>query len=126
MKRDHGAATTVMVIVIPAVMLCVFLAVQFALVYHARHVATAAAQDAAWAATAEHGTPQDAQRVAAELIDHNASGLVRNTTITVTPNGDSVRVEVTGDVVSLVPGTHLHITADAAAPAEQFTRPGPP
>ena len=126
MNRDRGAATTVMVIVIPTVMLCVFLAVQFALVYHARHVATAAAQDAAWAATAQNGTPQDAQRVAAELIDHNASGLLHNTTITVTPDGGSVRVEITGDVVSLVPGTHLHITADAATPTEHVTGPDAP
>jgi Flp pilus assembly protein TadG len=119
-------ATTVTVLVIPAVMFCVLLAVQFALVYHARHVATAAAQDAVWTATAQHGTTDDARRVATELIDSNAHGLLDHPTITVTPDGDRVRVEITADVVALVPGTAMRITATADTPTERFTQPDQP
>jgi Flp pilus assembly protein TadG len=119
-RRDHGAATTTVVLVIPVVMLCMLIAVQVALVYHARHVATAAAQDAAWTATAQGATVDDGRRAATELLERNATGLITNQDVTVTPFADHIHVHIVSDVVALVPGMHLHIDANADSPIERL------
>jgi Flp pilus assembly protein TadG len=123
MNREQGAATTTVVLVIPAVMLCMLIAVQVALVYHARHIATAAAQDAAWTATAQGASTNDGQRAATELLNRNATGLMTRQTVTITPFVDHVHVQITGDVVALVPGVHVHIDANADSPVERLTGP---
>jgi Flp pilus assembly protein TadG len=119
-RRDQGAATTTVVLVIPVVMLCMLISIQVALVYHARHVATAAAQDAAWTATSQGGTADDGRRAANELLDGNATGLISNQEVTVTSFADHVHVHVVGDVVALVPGMHVHIDANADSPIERL------
>ena len=115
-----GAATTVVVLILPVVLLLVMLVVQFALAFHARQVVTAAAQDAAFAATAADAQPDTATVTASRVITAGGSGLVHDVNVTVDDNGDRVHVDVTATVTSVVPGFDLTVTGTAESPTERF------
>ena len=117
---EAGAATTALVLILPVVLLAVMVVVQFALAYHARQVVTAAAQDAAFAATASGASPDTATNTAQHVVDSAGSGLVRDVVIQVDGNTDAVRVEVTATVASVVPGLDLTVSGTSAAPTERF------
>jgi Flp pilus assembly protein TadG len=117
---ERGAATTALVLILPVVLLTVMIVVQFALAYHARQVLTAAAQDAAFAATASGASPDAATNTAQHVVDSAGSGLVHDVVIQVSGDTDGVRVEVTATVASVVPGLDLTVSGASAAPTERF------
>src|SRR5438067_12060871 len=101
---DCGSATLQTVLVMPLLLLLITAIVQFALWYHATHVAIAAAQDGARAARVEDGTTQAGQARAQQLLDQLGTGVLRNPSITVTRDAALARVEVRGFAPELVPG----------------------
>lgn len=125
MGRDDetGSAATELVIIMPAVMLLIMLVVQFALYYHGANVATAAAQDAVRAARVEAGSVGAGRNRADALLARSGSGTLQGAQVSVSRDGRRVHVEVTGEVASVIPGVHLHITRDADGPIEQFLPP---
>jgi hypothetical protein len=52
-----------------------------------------------------------------------SAGLLANHQIDVTPNAADVRVTVTGDVLSLVPGLPIHVNVAPAGSTERWTNP---
>ena len=118
--RQRGAATTVVVLILPVVLLMVMLVVQFALAFHARQVVTAAAQDAAFAATAADAQPDTATLTASHVMTTAGTGLVHDVNVTVDDNGDRVHVDITAIVTSVVPGFDLTVTGTAECPTEKF------
>ena len=80
-RGDRGVVATV--IVLPALLLSFWLVLQYALVQHARHVAQAAAQDAAIAAASGAGDPG---AVAGGVIDGSAGSITSN--VSVAAGGD--------------------------------------
>ncbi len=125
MGRDDesGSAATELVIIMPAVMLLIMLVVQFALYYHGANVATAAAQDAVRAARVEAGSVGAGRNRADALLARSGRGTLEGAEVSVSRDGRRVHVEVTGEVASVIPGVHLHITRDADGPIEQFLPP---
>jgi Flp pilus assembly protein TadG len=125
MGRDDesGSAATELVIIMPAVMLLIMLVLQFALYYHGANVATAAAQDAVRAARVEAGSVGAGRNRADALLARSGSGTLEGAQVSVSRDGRRVHVEVTGEVASVIPGVHLHITRDADGPIEQFLPP---
>jgi len=125
MGRDDesGSAATELVIIMPAVMLLIMLVVQFALYYHGANVATAAAQDAVRAARVEAGSVGAGRNRADALLARSGSGTLEGAQVSVSRDGRRLHVEVTGEVASVIPGVHLHITRDADGPIEQFLPP---
>jgi Flp pilus assembly protein TadG len=124
MGRDEsGSAATELVIIMPAVMLLIMLVVQFALYYHGANVATAAAQDAVRAARVEAGSIGAGRNRADALLARSGSGTLEGAQVVVSRDGRRLHVEVTGEVASVIPGVHLHITRDADGPIEQFLPP---
>lgn len=121
---DRGAVTTQLVLVVPLVLLLSLLVVQFALAWHARHIAQYAAQRALAAARVEDGTAGDGQAQARHSIDTLGARILTRPTVTVdrTPARTSVRVE--GSVIPVVPGMHLHVAGTASGPTERLTTPG--
>ena len=117
---ERGAATTALVLILPVVLLTVMVVVQFALVYHARQVVTAAAQDAAFAATASGASPDTATNTAQHVVDSAGSALVHDVVVQVSGDTDDVRVQVTATVASVVPGLDLTVSGTSAAPTERF------
>jgi Flp pilus assembly protein TadG len=117
---DEGAATTVLVLVMPVVLLLVMVVVQVALAYHARQVLTAAAQDAALAGTAAHADPDDAATTAQRAIADAASGLVHDVRVDLTETDGRLRVEVEGTVANVIPGVSFTVSGVGESPIEQF------
>ena len=105
------------VIVLPAVFLAIWIGLQAALVAHARHVAQAAAQDAAIAGASES---EDPSSVAHGLVDGSARGSTSNVGVSVGGGADSVTVTVRADVVSIIPFASFSVSESGSAPVEEF------
>ncbi len=115
--------TLAVVLAIPAVLFLVSTVAQFALYYHASHVATAAAQEAARAAQLADGTEAEARAHGYDFIAQAGPHLVLEPRVEVTRDAfaEVARVEVHGRAPELVPGmVSLTITATAGGPLERF------
>src|SRR5947209_9012750 len=110
-RGDAGSATLQTVLVMPLLLLLITAIVQFAVWYHAAHVAIAAAQDGARAARVEGGTTQAGQTRAQQLLDQIGTGVLTDATITVTRDADTARVEIKGWAPELIPGLRLPVDA---------------
>ena len=105
------------VIIFPVVLAALVLGLQAALVAHARHVAQAAAQDAAIAAASNSGAPRD---VASSLMASSAGATTSGVDVAVGGGADVVTVTVSADVTSLVPFASFTVSESASAPVEVF------
>lgn len=93
---------------------------QFALHAHAQQLVSAAAEDASERIRVQGGTEDEGERVGRQLIAEQAPSLLANPTVNAIPVGDRIRVEVRGDVVSLVPFLDLTVVAVEEGPIERF------
>ena len=123
LRGDDGYSVVEVVITFPVLILLVMLVVQFALLWHARHVAEAAAQDGlrsarGYASTAELGQ-QDAQSYLAQV----APRLLLAPTVDVRRTPTTVTVRVHAGVLSIVP-LGLDVDETAVGPVERFVGPG--
>ena len=120
---DEGSSAIELVLLTPALMVCVLLIVQFALWQHARHVLLAAAQEGARAARAQGGTADDGRTRASNYIRQLGPDLVTAPVIDVARGTDSVSVRISGRAVNIVPGLPLRVTATSTGPVERFRAP---
>src|SRR3954469_10399554 len=95
-RGDAGAATLQTVLVMPLLLLLITLIVQFALWYHASHIAIAAAQDGARAACVEGGSELDGRGRAQQILDQLGTNVLVDSSVTVTRDAQVARVEVHG------------------------------
>jgi hypothetical protein len=103
------------VIVLPALLLSFWLVIQFAIAAHVRHVALAAAQDAALAAASGEDY-QQAARNDLVAIDAMTSGVSVSA-----PSGVERKVvTVHAEVLRVFPIGSFDVTVSAAAPVERF------
>ena len=119
-----------MVIILPALLFLIFLGIQFALWFHASHVALAAAQEGARAARVANATSPATARAAEQAGEDTANQfltgvaptLLSNTSVVATVSGgyDRVRVDVKGDGVTIVPGFTVKISEHSEGPVERF------
>ncbi|KAB8161478.1 pilus assembly protein [Streptomyces sp. 3MP-14] len=129
---DRGSSAIEFVFLTPVMFFMIFGAVQFALYSFAEHVAKAAAQAGARTARAQADADPDGWRGAAEskaydYIDQLGPGL-----FTARPRVDAlpgtgaftVRVEVEGNVPSILPGVDLTVSAASEGPVERFVPDG--
>ena len=121
-RGESGAATLAVVLVIPAVLFLVSTVAQFVVYYHASHLATAAAQEAARAAQLADGTEAAAQAHGQNFLAQAGPNLVLEPRVLVTRDtvADVARVEVVGRAPRLVPGISMTIRAEAGGPLERF------
>jgi Flp pilus assembly protein TadG len=113
-----------LVLVTPVLILLVTLIIQFALWFHATHVAQAAASDGLASVRVEAGTAADGETRANAILDSLAPTLITDRQVVATRGAQTARVEVTGNSVTIVPGFTLRIHAVAEGPLELFTIPG--
>lgn len=105
------------VIVLPAMLLAVWLVLQYAFALHVRHGAQVAAQDAALtAARAGGGDPASV----AESLMASLGSAASNVTIAVVRDDQRVTVTVSADVIQIVPIGDYHVSESASAPIEAF------
>ena len=125
---DRGSVSLELAIVFPALLLIVTALIQYALWFHARSLALAAAQQGVSVARAYHSTPAAGRGSALAFIaDHGADTLLNPDVTTASPATEQVQVVVTGRSVSVLPGvTGIAVSQSAAGPLERFTTAGAP
>ncbi len=108
-----------MVIMFGLATVMVFFVIQVALLFHARSVVTAAAQDGVRAAQVENATAADAHDAASQILA-GSTALLNNESVVVTPSGEFITVTVTADVTSVAFGLTGPVTASASGVIERF------
>ena len=111
-------------ILLPALFAVMFLGMQAALIYHARTVAIAAAQEGARAAGGENDKSSDGISAASAFItDAGGADVLSGASATANRTPTSVTVTVTGHSLSVIPGWNPVITQSASLPVERLTAP---
>ena len=114
-------------LVLPVLLAILIGVVQFALVYHAKDVATTAAQEGARLAAAEGRTPTEGAARAREVLESGLGKTGREFSVTALDTGETVVVPADGDyplIIPFVPGGSIPIQAEAESHKEGF-RSGP-
>ncbi|MFB6534829.1 MULTISPECIES: TadE/TadG family type IV pilus assembly protein [Streptomyces] len=122
-RDDRGAATTQLVLVVPVLLLVAMLVVQFALVWHARHIAQYAAGRALAAARTKDGTAAEGRAQARRSLAALGSRVLTVPSVTVDRTTVQTTVRVRGKVIAVVPGLSLHASGTASGPTERLTSP---
>lgn len=116
-------ASIQIVVLMPVMFLLMFVGMQAAMIYHARTVAIAAAQEGARAAAAQNGTAQAGHSAAtAFVVAAGGEGTLRDVRVTSNRGPTTATVVVTGTTLSVIPGWTPSITQSASAPVERLTR----
>ncbi|MGP4115012.1 TadE/TadG family type IV pilus assembly protein [Streptomyces sp. 4N509B] len=123
-EADRGAASTQLVLAVPVVLLLMLLAAQFALAWHAQHLAQTAASQGLAAARAADGTRADGEEAARATVRETAGGVLRTPSVRVTRTDTTATARVEGSVIPVVPGLGLRVTGHAAGPVERFVTQG--
>lgn len=123
LRGDGGYSVVEVVITFPVLMLLVMFVVQFALLWHARHVAEAAAQDGLRSARGYSSTAELGQQDARSYLAQVAPRLLLAPSVDVQRTPTSVTVRVHAGVLSIVP-LGLGVDETAAGPVERFVGTG--
>ena len=122
-RRERGSVTIQLVILMPALFLLMFTGMQAALIYHARTVAIAAAEEGARAAGAQDGTSSAGAAAARDFVTTaGGDNVLRAVTTHASRTATTATVTVTGLALSVVPGWSPPISQSATAPVERLTR----
>lgn len=125
---DRGSVTVELAIVFPVLLLIVGAFVQYALWFHARSLALAAAQQGVSVAR-DYGSTVDAGRSSALafVVDHGSDTLLSPVVSASSAGPGEVQVVVSGRSLSVLPGTAgIGVSQSAAGPVERFTTAGAP
>ena len=123
-RTDRGASTLELALLTPILLLVILSVVQFALVFHARHVALAAAQSAARVAR-EQPTGDWRSAARTEAVQYvNKIGPQLLTRVDAVPEENTARhergVTVGGEAVPVVPFFTFHVSEHSSGPIECY------
>ena len=121
---DRGYTIIEMVVTVPAMITLIMFVVQFTLIWHARNVAQAAAEEGLRTGRAYQSTPAKGAAQAEHYLGVIAPNLLENAAVDTTPTATALTVTVTGDVKSIVPFATFHVHEQASGPIERFVAPG--
>ncbi len=121
-RTDRGANTLELALLTPVLLLVILLVVQFALVFHARHVALAAAQAAARVAREQRSGDWRSAATAEGVGYVNKIGPKLLTRVQAVPDGGANErgVTVAGDAIPVVPFFRFHVTEHSGGPVECY------
>jgi Flp pilus assembly protein TadG len=122
-SADTGSVTLEIAVLTPALLLVIFGIIQGAFVFHARHVALAAASEGLAAATAHHAGDDAGSRAAREfLAAAGGADVLEAATVAVRRTPTSAEVTVSGRAPTIIPGVAgWTVTQVASGPVERFT-----
>lgn len=122
---DRGFSILEAVVLFPLIFVMAMISVQAVLVWHARNVAEAAAQDALRAARGyevPHRRAVGRQEGDAYLTQVGKGFFQSTPKVDVTPSPDTVTVHVTGTVIEVIPfNVHFTVNEVATGPIERLT-----
>lgn len=119
LRRQERGDVSPLVILTPLTVFMVMFVVQLGLFFHARTVLNAAAQDATRAAQLEDATAADGEAAAQQILD-GSTGLLEVTGLQVDAEAPIVEVEISANVISVVPFWSGATSASASGPKEVF------
>jgi Flp pilus assembly protein TadG len=123
-RSERGASSVAeMVLVAPALLFALMLIVQFGLFFHARNVAENAAQEGAAAARSFDGTEAAAKDKTSQYLQALGPQTLKDRSVSVDRGVETATVTVSGTVISVVPGLHLHVEESASGPVERYVPP---
>jgi Flp pilus assembly protein TadG len=117
---DAGYSVVEAAITLPVVILLTMLVVQWALIWHGRHVAEAAAQDGLRAARGYQSSASSGQGAAESYLRAVAPRLLTSPRVVVIRTATTVTVHVHAGVLSVLPGSGFDVDETAAAPVERY------
>ena len=121
-RDDRGSASVQLVILMPVMFSIMFLGLQAALMYHARTVAIAAAEEGARAAAAEFGTTSQGIDAAASFVDlSGGADVLEHVSIAGNRSATTATITVSGTSLSVIPGWSPTIQQSANLPVERIT-----
>ncbi|MEV3921477.1 TadE/TadG family type IV pilus assembly protein [Actinomadura coerulea] len=122
-SADAGASSMEWALLTPVLIMMMLAAVQFAMVFHARHVALAAAQSGARVARTSPvggGWEGEATAKAAGSVREIGPNLLDGLQVRAGEENDERWVEVSGDAVQVVPFMRFHVSQRSQGPIECF------
>ena len=121
-RSERGSTSVQMVILMPVLFLVMFLGMQAALLYHARTVAIAAAQQGARAAGAETSSAGDGIAAATSFVAAaGGSDVLENASVSGSRSATQATVTVQGAALSVIPGWSPIVQQSATVPVERIT-----
>ncbi|WP_082553201.1 TadE family protein [Phycicoccus sp. Root101] len=122
-EHDRGSTSIQMVLLMPALFAVMFLGMQGALIYHARTVALAAAQEGVRTAAGVGGSgATGAHDAYAFITAAGGDDVLQAPRIRSSRSTTTATVTVTGRSLSVIPGWAPKITQSASAPVERTTQ----
>ncbi|WP_049575453.1 TadE/TadG family type IV pilus assembly protein [Streptomyces sp. SBT349] len=119
-RADRGAASTQLVVLTPVLMLLLLLSVQFALAWHAQHIAQAAASRGLADARAADGTSGQGADTTRATLKATGGRVLRDPQVRADRTTTTASVDVQGSVLPVIPGLDLRVTGHAEGPVERF------
>jgi Flp pilus assembly protein TadG len=124
---ERGQSMVEFALALPVLLVIIIGVVQFALVYHAKDVATTAVEEGARLAAAEGRTPAEGAERAHEVLESGLGRSAGGFTVTAQDSGETMVVHTEGDYPLFIPwvtGRSIPIEATAEVRQEEF-RSGP-
>jgi len=119
-RGDAGGTALVWGIALVSLLALIWLGIQVAFTHYGQSMAQAAAQAGVRAAVTAPGDPSRAEPAVQAFIAGHASKDIYNAQVSVSLDGQTVTVSVTGRGVSVVPGTTWSVDGSASGPLEQM------
>lgn len=122
-RSDAGASSMEWALLTPILIFVMLAVVQFAMVYHARHVALAAAQSGARVARTQPvgaGWREEATAKATDDVRKVGPNLLGGLQVQAGEANDERWVEVSGEAVRVIPFMNFHVAQRSQGPVECF------
>ncbi len=118
--RDRGYSVLEAAITLPIIFLLLMIVVQWAIVWHSRNVAQAAAQEALRGAQSYQATAASGQAVGNNYLAQVAPHALGGNCVTVTRSATTVTVRVHCKVMSVIPFATYYATETVSGPVERY------
>ena len=105
---------------IPVVVILTMLVIQYVMLWHARNIAEAAAQNGLRVARGYQATGAQGQASASEYLRNVAGQMLGHPRVTADRGATTVVVSVHATVVSVIPFESFSVTETATGPVEKF------
>lgn len=117
---ERGSVTVEMVVLMPVLLATLFGGIQAGVVFHARHIAIAAAQEGARTAAAYQASLPDGISTATNTAANWAGQTLTDIRVTGARTTTRVSITVQGSAISLLPGVSWPIQQTATLPVERL------
>ncbi len=122
---DRGYSIVEAAITLPALVLMCMIVVQYALLWHGRHVLEAAARDGVEAARGYQATAGAGKAAASSYIAAVAPKLITGPAISVSRSATTVTVTIRAKVLQVIPMGSYAVSETVTGPVERFVADGP-